>query len=731
MKNHSFLTDLIQFKDEIFKTIRLLENRLTSDITDKFTQSSLLYEAVNNRLNLISSNNDSLLELLTSQKLNLDKISSLEKTNNKIEQNLITNELKLKQIISEIENLRDKYEKIMFENLQVTGYVGPGCQYKNIGDYIRTNIAEFSKMKMDKEKIKMENSRLKNKLDNMVKNTLSLVDSGIITCQKYSDRKHADIKTLLENKLIEFNEKNMDLRAMINKAETDNEKNVENLRKDVEELQSIKEAFINATENKISEINDKIEIIIQEIEVLKKINKGNKKINDGSNMNRIRGDDRKGNVILNKEEEIKGLENNINKKKEKIDYYMNNTNTNRTVNERSNISSRKEKEKENNLSENYTMRSTERINQDNGKYKEEKKEEKFLVKKNNLFEEVFLERKKNENMKDKDNINNNNIDNNKKEYSENKAKEKKEEKEVYSDINDINANTNDNFIEEDQSIVNTLTVDKKIDEQKNIYQKGKLIFSSKIKIESQEKKDKQKISFSNGSGSGIISISNLIPKKEETDPELIKSNIFNESNSKENFYSYNNILLLNKEKEKEKYGFLPIFQKFQNKDIISKMKRRTRNLISPKKSSSFITKKEKKQKKEYIMNEEQKQVMDVIKTYYNNMKERQEQKSLENLVDCNVVNLRLDKNNNNKKRRHKNTSAKVYKNSLSEISMKLSPAFGRTAYNFFIKNKIGESDDSGKHVFNNVNSLKTGLNAAYITSIKNKINFNDKANIFS
>ena len=100
MQSQSFLTELIQFKDEIFKTIRLLDNRLTKEINDKYVQSNLIFESINNRLDMLSTNNDSLLELLTSQKLNLDKIGELEKSNDKLEHNVITNESKLKQISS-------------------------------------------------------------------------------------------------------------------------------------------------------------------------------------------------------------------------------------------------------------------------------------------------------------------------------------------------------------------------------------------------------------------------------------------------------------------------------------------------------------------------------------------------------------------------------------------------------------------------------------------------------
>ena len=61
-----------------------------------------------NIFNQILYLNQSILKLFTFQKINLDKIDELEKSNVKLEQNAITNESKLKQISWEIENLKFK-----------------------------------------------------------------------------------------------------------------------------------------------------------------------------------------------------------------------------------------------------------------------------------------------------------------------------------------------------------------------------------------------------------------------------------------------------------------------------------------------------------------------------------------------------------------------------------------------------------------------------------------------
>ena len=154
-------------------------------------------------------------------------------------------------------------------------------------------------------------------------------------------------------------------------------------------------------------------------------------------------------------------------------------------------------------------------------------------------------------------------------------------------------------------------------------------------------------------------------------------------------------------------------------------------ILSPKKSLDFIqnnvTDKKKFEKKIY-KSEEQKNIMNYIKIHYNNIKGKQEQKSQDNMVNCNIINLHLDNKN---KRKQNNFSAKKNinknRNSLGEFGMKLSPAFGRTNYNFYIKNKIGESFDDAKNGYPyKMSGLKTSLNAAFVTTIKNKIFFNDK-----
>ena len=269
MQVPSFMSDLIEFKDEIFKKIRLLEKKLMDEIKTKYAQLNENNQKLDNKISFINDNTDSLLDFVTSQKLNIEKVEELEISKNKAEQNISMHDIKLKNLALEINKMKSKYDKIFEESLQVPGYVGPACQFKNISEYIQNNILEFSKLKNDRDQMKVENIEVKNRLDNILKSTLNLIDSTILRCQNYTDNKHENMKNILNNKLVEVSEKNMELRAQISKNELQNERQIEKVNSDIEKLSLIKNELATLIGQNIEEINDKIKILNEDLNSLK------------------------------------------------------------------------------------------------------------------------------------------------------------------------------------------------------------------------------------------------------------------------------------------------------------------------------------------------------------------------------------------------------------------------------------------------------------------------------
>ena len=804
MQVSSFMTDLMEFKDEIFKKVRLLENKLTTEFKAKYSEMYSNIEKIDNKLNYITESNESLLESVAEQKLGLEKIAELESFKNKTENNIIMHDIRIKSMSSDLESIKNKYDKTIYDNLQVPGYVGPGCQFKTIAEYITNNIFELSNLKNDRDKMKIENVEIRNRLDNILKSTINLIDNSIVRCQKYSDNKHQDMQKILDNRLVEFSEKNID----ILKTESHNEKQIELLKLDVEKLLLMKNELITLTDQKINEINNKIETMTKEISLmkLKKAEKSNGEqiktenksqkeeennyINSSNNTSNYKNIDYDNSIKNNEEINIKintninnmkksnyklpknpmiissnnnynirsninesnasNINNNINNIKKKLN--INNTNSTESPkynkinynNEIKNLNHKKEEKKFESFEEEQSSRNIEKNNLNNNKIsiinneyqvsKEETKEEMKEEVKEEMKEEVKEEMKEEEKEKIKEET--------KKEIKrKNKIKEDNKnmkfiEKHSQNPKNNeiinkgkIIKNLSSPILEKPMKIDdiytnnlnNNINIDYKNRELKDsiqIFSNKKKINTKKIKIESLEKK---RYIQSNSS----INSNELKNKKEEQD--------YNNYDYNEPFIN-NNILI-------EKISKSPLAKNFSKINIINKKNNiEDYNFYLTPISINTVDRNERKERKNIIeYNEEQLQIMNKIKTFYNNKKEKSEQKSQENIIDCNVINLNLEKGLKNKKKQFSENNLYLSKdnkfqkenklrNNLSEIGMKITPAFGRTTYSFYNKKEhIGTGFNNAIQNNRKINSLKDRLNMAFVSTIKQRLNLHDKA----
>ena len=646
------MTDFMNFKDEILKKVRLLETKLINEINSNYNKLNTKYEKIENKMSFVAENTDSLLEFITTQKLNIDKISELESSKNKTEQNIKIFDMKLKNILAEIDKIKSKYDKIFKENMQVPGYIGQGCQYKSIPEYIQNNILDFAKLKNEKDQMKIENIEVKNRLDNILKSTMSLIESSILRCQNYSDNRHEDMKNILNNKLIEIKEKNMDLRAHISKNELKTEKQIQNLKNDFDNLSLIKIDLVNLKEQKIEEINNKIKELNDEI-----VRLGEKIKENEENLKSYKNKENS-NLIINSPKKINYKLQNINPIKVNNNYEQLNSQINKNIDELQ-IKKKRKEERKTNLSEENNSQNFEKImpkkvsnldefqssKEEINEYKKIPEDKNPKVKEMNEFSNPQqLTSSKNEEI----NINqNHNINNN----------------------NELNIAINNNYKNPILKVPDYLKNKRKMSNEK-------------IKIESLDKKIKSN------------SLQNIYEYENKKTGKKININLISKTGK-----IFTKINIKNKENTNKK-------------DKYTTRTPRVNIALENNKKNIYI-KKDKKQKK----------IMDEIKTFYNNKKEKSEQKSRENVVDCNVINLHLEKPS---KRRYLNSSAKnlryskdyKIKNNLNEIGMKINPVFGRTTYRFYHRKEINGLtifSDNNRFEKSKLDNLKDKINIALVS----------------
>ena len=204
----------------------------------------------------IIEENKRIFECFLQQKYQLDKLETLEKVVNKCNDSLVSHEIRISNNKNELGAITAKYDKIVLDNLYVQGFIGPSCQYKNLASYIKNSVTDFSKMKIDNENVKRETKDFKVKLETATKNITNLIDGAVLRCNNYTDNRINDFHMILENKIKELNEKNMDMRMKNIQFQSKLEQQIKDLKAEYEEkMLKQKDEISQTLSNKVEYLN--------------------------------------------------------------------------------------------------------------------------------------------------------------------------------------------------------------------------------------------------------------------------------------------------------------------------------------------------------------------------------------------------------------------------------------------------------------------------------------------
>ena len=286
--------EIDQFKEDMLKNLSDLESRLTSQIANKESFLNKDYNELTAKINTLIENNKEIVSNLATQKLKLDKINDLESFKNKVDGMLITHEIRIKNNTDEVSKMKLKYDKIITENLYVSGFIGTACQFKNVSEYLSYNISEVSKLKMEKEQLKKDLKDLKGKIEGLMKSMISLNDNSVKLCNKYTDNKQGEFRKMLESGQNELNSKSMEMRTMIVKFNNESDQKIVDLKEEFNKLLEMKSEFNNLIEQKYEDFEVKYE----------ELNKKTMKNNDNIEINKKK--------LENVEEQSNNINKNIN-----------------------------------------------------------------------------------------------------------------------------------------------------------------------------------------------------------------------------------------------------------------------------------------------------------------------------------------------------------------------------------------------------------------------------------
>ena len=701
MKTNIAMSDFISFKNEIMKELRLLENKFTSEFNSKYSTINSVFEKLDSRINIISQNNNALLELITRQNMNYEKIVEFQSFKEKLEQASLTQDIKIKNIYKELDRIQIKYDKINEQNLLVASYIGPGCIYKNLSEYLQYDITEFKKLRNDTE-------QTKNKVDNAVKTSIDLLNNSLKKYEKYTDEKNMELRLLIDKKFIEFANKILEIYSELNRYQHVTDKEIKHIQNEIQKI--IDRTKNDLGDKKINDINKKIKELSDEITSIKnhykEINKKLKEIRQNNvgleqmtmksikfkltnntikNSNEIKFSNLKNKEGLKSSKNLVSLSDNIHKNFLISNPEVPDKNSDKEAPPRINNTSHKQEEKKvevlTDKKENIDNNKEGKNNIENKQLLVEKKQDITLESKEIKEQKVKID--DNNLKKIEKNINSNSLD---KSLEKNENENKKEKKYEILE-NSKGRNMSDKLLLKDYKLLSSKNIEIKEDLKLN---REKNFFEDKETKKELDKEFSPKF-ISEKRENNKINIDKKISNKIKIDG-IYKQNKFSKSNSlvgininTHNFIKLENdrnILNNNKIKLKDKIledkkistnskeinnnkNNLSNDKNSSNKNdiknLLNKINHNRNNIITKRNEDSLLSNQNSSSNKKLFslqMNsqDEQNQIMKQIREYYNIKKLNYEKKSQQNVVDCNVINLNLRDLTDNISNRHKFSS---------------------------------------------------------------------------
>ena len=282
------INEINLFKNEIYLKIRELEKKFISEITKKNSEIDSNFNIFKDKINIIMENNRKLIESITNEQLNFEKVKDLEKAIKSLNENLTTNKVKVVNLTNDVDRMRFRYDKLISDNLIIPGYIGPGCSYRNIGEYIVNSIIDITKLKEEKEIIRREDKELKSKVELMLRNMNTMVEHNSIKIRDYINTKDHELGVILDEKFKKYDEQTEESnQKVINSQNILDEKIKQvgnDIGKELEKFNNYKKDLNSFIDNKFEEIekihdemNNKIYLSSLDI---KEVQKMKKELND-------------------------------------------------------------------------------------------------------------------------------------------------------------------------------------------------------------------------------------------------------------------------------------------------------------------------------------------------------------------------------------------------------------------------------------------------------------------
>ena len=142
-------------------------NNIKDELNNKFLkfQTDITLKIENSKQSSAKIDNQYLLNLITEQKVNYEKIPEILQKLEKIEDKLNIIDISSSALRLEFDKACLKYDDIFINNLQVPGKIGLGCKYKNLREFFFSIFDNMKDLNTFKEQCLKELKSKQEKID--------------------------------------------------------------------------------------------------------------------------------------------------------------------------------------------------------------------------------------------------------------------------------------------------------------------------------------------------------------------------------------------------------------------------------------------------------------------------------------------------------------------------------------------------------------------------------------
>ena len=128
--------DLILFKEEILKEMRVYQNKIDLSISKNYEKCEKLLETSNSKLYNFESDKMAFMKQIEFIEERNKFLSIIDEKNSEIKNQVMVTDLHLNNCQKELADACFKYDRVIVDNLLIPGLVGKGCKFPYLKEYI-------------------------------------------------------------------------------------------------------------------------------------------------------------------------------------------------------------------------------------------------------------------------------------------------------------------------------------------------------------------------------------------------------------------------------------------------------------------------------------------------------------------------------------------------------------------------------------------------------------------